>query len=231
VHLSTGNYNPKSARLYTDLGFFSADAELTADAEAVFQHLASLSTLRATQRLLVAPTTLHDRMVGLLGQVEEAARAGRTARVIAKFNSLTDPHLIHALVAAGQAGAQIDLIIRGACLLPPGIPGLTDNIRVRSVVGRFLEHSRIFLFRWGDEADDEALYLSSADWMTRNMTRRIEVAWPILDRSLRRRVIDECLLPYLNDDVDAWQLAADGSYTTVPTERSNSAQRGLIDPL
>ncbi|MEY4750429.1 MAG: hypothetical protein RIQ60_2643 [Pseudomonadota bacterium] len=229
VHLSTGNYNPKSARLYTDLGFFSADAELTADAEAVFQHLASLSPLRETRRLLVAPTTLHERMIGLLRQVEEAARAGRTARVIAKFNSLTDPHLIHALVAAGQAGAQIDLVIRGACMLPPGISGLTDNIQVRSVVGRFLEHSRIFLFRWGDEADDEALYLSSADWMTRNMTRRIEVAWPVLDRSLRRRVIDECLLPYLNDDVDAWQLAADGSYTAVAIERGSSAQGSLIE--
>jgi polyphosphate kinase len=229
LHLSTGNYNPKTARLYTDIGYFTADPELTQDAEAVFQHLASLSPLRQTRRLLVAPGSLQSGMIALLGRVEHAARKGRTARVIAKFNALTDPALIHAIVSAAQAGAQIDLIIRGACMLPPGVKGLTENVRVRSVVGRFLEHSRVFLFRWGDGPDDEALYLASADWMTRNMTRRIEVAWPIADPVLRRRVIDEALLPYLNDDVDAWVLAGDGSYTTVPNERGLSAQRSRIE--
>ncbi len=229
LHLSTGNYNPKTARLYTDIGYFTADTELTDDAESVFQHLASLNRLRETRRLLVAPSTLQAGMVALLARVEQAARAGQTARVVAKFNALTDPVLIHALILAAQAGAQIDLIIRGACMLPPGIVGATDNIRVRSVVGRFLEHSRVFLFRWGDGVDDEALYLSSADWMGRNMTRRIEVAWPIANHVLRRRVIDECLLPYLNDDVDAWQLDSHGNYTMVPNERGLSAQQGLVE--
>jgi polyphosphate kinase len=230
LHLSTGNYNPKTARLYTDIGYFTADSELTDDAESVFQHLASLNRLRETRRLLVAPSTLQAGMVALLARVEQAARAGQTARVVAKFNALTDPVLIHALISAAQAGAQIDLIIRGACMLPPGLAGATDNIRVRSVVGRFLEHSRVFLFRWGDGVDDEALYLSSADWMGRNMTRRIEVSWPIANPVLRRRVIDECLLPYLNDDVDAWQLDSHGNYTMVPCERGLSAQRGLVGP-
>jgi polyphosphate kinase len=229
LHLSTGNYNPKTARLYTDIGYFTADTELTDDAESVFQHLASLNPLRETRRLLVAPSTLQAGMVAMLARVEQAARAGKTARVVAKFNALTDPVLIHALVCAAQAGAEIDLIIRGACMLPPGLPGMTDRIRVRSVVGRFLEHSRVFLFRWGDGVDDEALYLSSADWMGRNMTRRIEVAWPIANHTLRRRVIDECLLPYLNDDVDAWQLDSNGSYTLVPGGRGQSAQRSLVE--
>jgi polyphosphate kinase len=227
VHFSTGNYNPRTARLYTDLGHFTADPALTADADAVFQHLASLNPLRPTQRLLVAPSTLRAGMIERVERVAEAARAGRSARVVAKLNALTDPPLIEALVHAAQAGAQIDLIVRGACMLPPGVPGHTDKVRVRSVVGRFLEHSRILLFRWGDADGEEALYLSSADWMTRNMTRRIELAWPVDDPALRRRVIEECLMPYLEDDVDAWALAADGSYTPVPTTQGVAAQRRI----
>ena len=125
---------------------------------------------------------------------------------------MTDPALNDALVAASQAGAQIDLVIRGACTLAPGVPGQTDHIRVRSIVGRFLEHSRIFYFRWGDSDDEEALYLSSADWMSRNMLRRVEVAWPVHDPVLRQRVIDECLVPYLMDRLDAWVLQTDGHY-------------------
>ena len=228
VHLSTGNYNPKTARLYTDVGYFSADPDLTADAEGVFQHLASLNTLRTPKHLLVAPSNLHAQMVALLGRVAQAARDGQPARVVAKFNALTDPGLIAALVEASQAGADIDLIVRGACMLPPGVAGYTENIRVRSVVGRFLEHSRVFYFRWGARESQEALYLSSADWMSRNMHGRIEIAWPVRDPTLRQRVIDECLVPYLRDDIDAWTLDAHGGYVAVQGPAGLSAQRALV---
>jgi polyphosphate kinase len=160
-------------------------------------------------------------------QVAQAARGGAPARIVAKINALTDPALIHALVAAGQAGAQIDLVVRGACLLPPGVPGVSDNIRVRSIVGRFLEHTRVMYFRWGASDDDEALYLSSADWMTRNMLGRIEIAWPVRDRGLRQRVIDECLVPYLHDTLDAWAQGADGRYRRIADD-GVSAQQALV---
>jgi polyphosphate kinase len=212
AHLSTGNYNPNTARLYTDLGHFTCDAELTADVDAVFQQLASLGRTRPLQRLLQAPFTLHKEMLAHVSRVAAAAAACRTARIVVKVNALTDEQLIEALVRAGQAGAKIDLIVRGACMLPPGIAGVTDRIRVRSIVGRFLEHSRVAYFRWGDGRDDEAVFLSSADWMGRNMFGRIEVGWPLRDPELRRRVIDECLVPYLHDLRDAWLQGSDGSY-------------------
>jgi polyphosphate kinase len=142
-------------------------------------------------------------------------------------NALTEPALIHALLRTAQAGAQVDLIVRGACMLPPGLPGVSDRIRVRSVVGRFLEHSRIMYFRWGEGPDDEVLYLSSADWMGRNMFRRIEVAWPLRDPRLRQRVIDECLVPCLHDQRDAWTLNPDGSWQRV-AESGASAQAALM---
>lgn len=227
AHLSTGNYNPKTARLYTDVGYLTADPELTADADAVFQQLASLGKMRPLRALLQAPFTLHRRLMQHLMQVTEAARAGRPARVVVKINALTDVPLIDALMHAGQAGADIDLIVRGACMLRPGVTGLTDRIRVRSVVGRFLEHSRVMYFRWGDSDEDEALYLSSADWMGRNMFGRIEVAWPVRDPVLRQRVIDECLVPYLHDRRDAWSLQGDGRYVRVGTD-GPSAQQSLV---
>ncbi|MEO5734263.1 MAG: polyphosphate kinase 1, partial [Rubrivivax sp.] len=149
AHLSTGNYNARTSRLYTDIGYLTADPGLTADADAVFLQLASQTKVRAPKHLLTAPFLLHKRLLRHLTQVAEAARAGAPARVVVKVNALTDPPLIHALVACGQAGAQIDLIVRGACMLPPGLTGVSENIRVRSVVGRFLEHSRIMYFRWG----------------------------------------------------------------------------------
>ena len=228
AHLSTGNYNPGTARLYTDLGMLTADALLTADADAVFHQLASLTKVRTPRHLLTAPFALHQRLVAHIGQVAEAARAGRPARIVLKINALTEPAMIHALVQAGQAGADIDLIVRGACMLPPGIPGVTDRIRVRSVVGRFLEHTRVIYFRWGEAEADEALYLTSADWMGRNMFRRIEIAWPVRDPALRQRVIDECLVPYLADQRDAWVQAAAGSYQRV-AESGVSAQAALMD--
>jgi len=217
AHLSTGNYNPGTARLYTDVGMLTADAQLTADADAVFHQLASLTKVRTPRHLLTAPFALHRRLVAHIDQVADAARAGRPARIVAKFNALTEPAMIAALVHAAQAGAQIDLIVRGACMLPPGIPGVSERIRVRSVVGRFLEHTRALYFRWGDGEADEALYLSSADWMGRNMFRRIEIAWPVRDAALRQRVIDECLVPYLHDRRDAWLQAPDGHYQRLDT--------------
>jgi polyphosphate kinase len=170
---------------------------------------------------------MHRRMLRHIGQVAVAARAGRPARIVAKFNALTDPGLMQALAEASQAGASIDLIVRGACMLPPGLPGFTENIRVRSVVGRFLEHTRILYFRWGEGEEDEVLYLSSADWMSRNMFRRIEVAWPVRDRMLRQRVIDEALVPYLHDRRDAWLLDSEGRYKRV-AESGVSAQQALM---
>ena len=166
-------------------------------------------------------------MLAHIEKVAIAARAGKRARIVVKINALTDEPLIRALIAAARDGADIDLIVRGACMLPPGIVGVTDRIRVRSVVGRFLEHSRVLYFGWGDGADDEALYLSSADWMGRNMFGRIEVAWPVRDPKLRQRVIDECLVPYLHDRQDAWQLQSDGSYERIGTE-GPSAQQALV---
>ncbi len=227
AHLSTGNYNPRTARLYTDVGYFTAEPDLTGDADAVFQQLASLGRTRPLRALLQAPFTLHKQMLAQIAKVAEAARAGRRARIVVKLNALTDEALIRALIGAGRDGTEIDLIVRGACMLPPGIAGATERIRVRSVVGRFLEHSRVCYFRWGDGADDEALFLSSADWMSRNMFGRIEVAWPVRDAQLRQRVIDECLVPYLHDAQDAWQLQADGRYERVGSA-GPSAQQALV---
>ena len=227
AHLSTGNYNPKTARLYTDIGCLTADADITADADLVFQQLASLTRGKPPKRLLLAPTSLQREMLALIERCAAAARLGQPARVVLKFNSLTDQPLIEALVAASQAGVDIDLIVRGACMLAAGVPGHTERIRVRSVVGRFLEHTRVLYFRFGAGEDDERLYLSSADWMTRNMLRRIEVAWPVRDARLRQRVIDECLVPYLHDRLDAWRQLPGGRYERVG-ERGPSAQQALM---
>ena len=227
VHLSTGNYNPKTARLYTDLGTLSADPVLTSDAEQIFLQIASLSSVTPPRQLLTAPFHLHKRMLAHLAEVAEAARAGQPARIVLKVNALTDPELIAGLVEAARAGADVDLIIRGACMLAPGVPGWTDRIRVRSVVGRFLEHSRVIYFRWGHGDADEALYLSSADWMTRNMLRRVEIAWPVREPAARQRVIDEALVPYLHDRRDAWTLNPDGTCTRVGTD-GVCAQQALM---
>ena len=230
VHLSTGNYNPKTARLYTDVSYFSADPKLTEDAESVFQQLASLGRTRPLRRMLQAPFTLHSQLLQRVQQVAQAARAGRRARIVLKVNALTDAALIGALVEAGQAGAEIDLVVRGACALAPGVAGRSERIRVRSVIGRFLEHTRVLYFRWGDGADDEALYLTSADWMSRNMFRRIEIAWPVREPALRQRLIDECLVPYLLDGRDAWLQQSDGSYVPVGLDGA-SAQQALMGRL
>ena len=226
-HLSTGNYNPRTAKLYTDLSYLTCDARMTADMDTLFVHLASPSRLGRMNKLLAAPFLLQKKMVEKIESVGKAAAAGLPARIVAKMNSLTDPVLIHALILAGQKGAQIDLIVRGACMLPAGIPGQTDNIRVRSIIGRFLEHSRVFFFEAGDVQD---IYLSSADWMTRNMTRRVELAWPVMDLALRQRLVDECLLAYLHDTRNAWTLEPNGRYQRVEKQgrKVQSAQALLM---
>jgi polyphosphate kinase len=226
-HLSTGNYNPRTAKLYTDLSYLTSDVRMTADMETLFVHLASPSRLGKMHKLWAAPFFLQKNMVEKIEAVGAAAAKGLPARIVAKMNSLTDPVLVHALISAGQKGAQIDLIVRGACMLPAGIPGKTDNIRVRSIIGRFLEHSRVFFFETDTVQD---IYLSSADWMSRNMTRRVELAWPVLELSLRQRLIDECLLAYLHDTRNAWTLDADGKYRRVEKQgrKPQSAQALLM---
>jgi polyphosphate kinase len=225
-HLSTGNYNRRTAALYTDISYLTANADITADMDQLFGHLASQSRLPKMKSLLVAPFNLHAQMQARIEAVGEAAARGATGRIVIKMNSLTDQPLMESLLAAGQKGAKIDLIVRGACMLPAGVAGLSDNIRVRSVIGRFLEHSRVFYF-CADQ--DESLYLSSADWMSRNMTRRIELAWPVTDPVLRQRIIDECLIAYLHDGRDAWDLAPDGQYHRVGlTEPGPGAQQALM---
>jgi len=227
AHLSTGNYNPETAKLYTDIGYFTADPDLTADADSVFQQLASLTRVKPPRHLITAPFRMHRQMLRHVALVGEAARAGKPARIVLKINALTDIPLIEALVQAAQAGATIDLVVRGACMLPVGVPGHTERIRVRSVVGRYLEHSRVLYFRWGESDDEEALFLSSADWMNRNMLRRIEVAWPVRGAQLRQRVIDECLVPYLHDTKDAWVQQTGGGYARAGCDGA-SAQQALM---
>ena len=225
-HLSTGNYNRRTAALYTDISCLTADADITSDMDQLFGHLASQSELPKMKRLLVAPFQLHASMMARIQAVGQAAARGQFARIVIKMNALTDVPLIEALLQAGRQGAKIDLIVRGACMLPAGVSGVSENIRVRSVIGRFLEHSRVFYF-CADQ--DESLFLSSADWMSRNMMRRIELAWPVLDPVLRQRIIDECLIAYLHDGCDAWDLSSDGQYHRVGlTAPGASAQQALM---
>ena len=210
AHLGTGNYHPSTTKLYTDFGLLTANPLLTAEVNEVFIHLTSLTKPKSLQYLWLAPFDLQREMIRAIRNEARLARLGRPGRIIAKMNALVDDSVIRALYAASSDGVKIDLIVRGACSLRPGVPGLSKNIRVRSIVGRFLEHSRIFYFR-NDLAHD--VYLSSADWMNRNLFRRIEVAFPVLDKALKRRVLQEGLEPYLKDNTNAWELGADGRYT------------------
>ncbi len=209
AQISTGNYNPGTAKLYTDLSYLTADDALTSDLEQIFLHLASQNRLSRLQQALIAPFHLHKAMLDRIEAAAAAAREGVPARIVLKMNALTDEPLSRALALASQAGVKVDVIVRGACILPAGVPGHTDNVRVRSIIGRLLEHSRVFLFQLGER---EELWLSSADWMNRNMLRRIELAWPVTDAALRRRIIDECLEMSLTDNTDAWLLQPDGVY-------------------
>jgi polyphosphate kinase len=210
AHLGTGNYHPTTTKLYTDFGLLTANPLLTTEVNEVFIHLTSLTKPKSLQFLWLAPFDLQREMIRAIRNEARIARLGRPGRIIAKMNALVDESVIRALYAASSDGVKIDLIVRGACTLRPGVPGLSKNIRVRSIVGRFLEHSRIYYFR-NDLAHD--VYLSSADWMNRNLFRRIEVAFPVMDKALKRRVLQEGLEPYLKDNTNAWELGADGRYT------------------
>jgi polyphosphate kinase len=209
VHLGTGNYNPTTARFYTDLSLFTTHAEITQEVATLFNTLTGLAEFHGIHKLLVAPFELAERFKALITRETLNARAGKTARIIAKMNSLVDEDIIRDLYEASQAGVKIDLIIRGVCCLRPGVPGVSDNIRVISIVGRFLEHSRIFYFENGG---DSVIYLGSADWMPRNFYRRIEVAFPVEDPAIRKRITAEILPVFLNDCVKARELQADGTH-------------------
>ena len=231
AHLGTGNYHPRTARQYTDFGLLTTNAEICADVDEVFLHITSLAKANKLKRIWLAPFTMHRHVLEAIRRELKHAKEGKPAHIIAKMNALVEEAVIKALYAASQAGVEIDLIVRGACALRPGVAGVSDRIRVRSVVGRFLEHHRIWYFQ-NDGKED--LYLSSADWMGRNLFRRIEVAFPVLDPDLKARVIAEGLRPYLADTCDAWELGEDGGYQRVkPRGRAQpaSAQQELLDRL
>ncbi len=209
VHLGTGNYNPTTARQYTDLSFASAREDLAADASALFNMLTGYAEPPRWKKLAVAPLGLQERLVALVGREADLARSGAPARIVAKMNALVDPVVIRALYAASSAGVEVDLLVRGICCLRAGVPGVSENIRSISVLGRFLEHSRVFAFGTGDRTE---VYLSSADWMPRNFHRRVEVMFPIDDPALRARILSEILEPQLRADARAWRLQKDGKY-------------------
>jgi polyphosphate kinase len=208
VHIGTGNYNSKTARVYTDLGLFTVNPDIAADISDVFNLLTGFSRQREYRKLMVAPANMKERFLALIARESEHAQAGRPARITAKLNAIVAPDVIAALYEASQAGVEIDLVVRGICCLRPGMPGVSDRIRVRSIIGRFLEHSRVFSFANGGE---EEFYIGSADWMPRNLERRVEVITPVEDRALQTR-LRSLLETCLDDNRQAWDLQADGSY-------------------
>ncbi|MDT8397809.1 MAG: polyphosphate kinase 1 [Pseudomonadales bacterium] len=230
VHLGTGNYHPVTSRHYTDYGILTSDMALTDDVQKVFQQLTSMGKAGKMKKILQAPFTLHKAMLELIGREAANARAGKAARIIAKMNSLVEPLIIHALYEASQAGVKIDLIVRGMCSLRPGIKGVSDNIQVRSIIGRFLEHERIYYFH---NEGDYLIYCSSADWMERNFFRRIETCFPIEDKRMKKKVLKEGLQYYLSDNTQSWLLQSDGSYkaSTPGNAKPRCAQTNLLENL
>jgi len=229
VHIGTGNYNPATARIYTDIGLFTADEHFGADATELFNYLTGYSKQIEYRRLLVAPVSLRDRVTALIERETEHHKNGRPARIIAKINSLTDTKVVRALYEASQSGVPVELLVRGVCALRPGVPGLSDTIRVTSIVGRFLEHSRIFYFQNGGEED---VYIGSADWMQRNLDRRVELLAPIGDPRLRKHLKEEVLDVCLRDNVKSRRLQPDGSYERVGTSEGDEqvdSQSHFID--
>jgi len=208
-HLGTGNYNPVTARFYTDLSLLTSDPQITEQVHMVFNYLTAHAEVDDYRPLLVAPLTMAESFLGLIRREQEQAKAGRPAHIVAKMNALLEPSVIESLYAASQAGVEIDLIVRGLCVLRPGVKGLSDHIRVRSVVGRFLEHSRIFHF---DNGGNSEVYLGSADWMPRNLFERCEVVFPVRDPLAIARIHNEILPAYLADTVKSRIQQSDGSY-------------------
>ncbi|WP_211465913.1 polyphosphate kinase 1 [Collimonas silvisoli] len=228
AHLGTGNYHPSTTKLYTDFGLLTSNQKLATEVNEVFMHLTSLTKPKKMDYLWLAPFLLQKEIIRAIHNEAEIARKGRPARIVAKMNALLDESVIRALYDASADGVKIELIVRGACALRPGVPGLSENIHVRSIIGRFLEHSRIYYFRNNLQHD---VYLASADWMNRNLFRRVEVAFPVQDKSLKRRVINEGLTPYLKDNTNAWNLGSDGNWhKNKPHRRQKQygAQRHLM---
>jgi polyphosphate kinase len=223
-HLGTGNYHAKTARLYTDYGLMTADEAIGEDVHEIFLQLTGLTRVPKLRKLLHAPFSLHQAIVAKIDREAEHARAGKPARVVAKLNALTEPTVIQALYRASRAGVSVDLIVRGVCCLRPGVPGVSERIKVRSIVGRFLEHSRVYDFENGGHRE---VYCASADWMDRNLFRRIEVAFPLDSPEFRDRVADELNL-YLADDAQAWELASNGQYSRAAGDGNLSAQAKLL---
>ena len=226
VHLGTGNYHPRTARIYTDFSLLTTNPKLTEELAIVFNTLTGLAGYPGLEKLIVAPFDMRRRSIGFIERERDNALAGKPARIIAKLNALVDQEIIEKLYEASSAGVKIDLIVRGICCLRPGMPGLSQNIRVVSIVGRFLEHSRIYYF---ENAGDPIVYLSSADWMPRNLVRRVEVAFPLEDPVLRKKVISEVLPALLNDRVKARELKSDGTYVRLhPNEGETASQAQLF---
>lgn len=226
VHLSTGNYHQRTAKLYTDFGLLTCNESISKDVNDVFAQLTGLGKSNKLNHLWQSPFTLHSNLIKAINKEAEIAKSGKKAHIIAKMNALLDADVIRALYEASAAGVHIDLLVRGVCALKPGIPGISENIRVRSIVGRFLEHTRIFYFHHHGE---HHLYLSSADWMYRNFFKRIEVCFPILDPKVKRRVIKEGLEIYLKDNLNAWEMTSAGTYHLRPKRGTPlSAQQSLM---
>ena len=215
AHLGTGNYNPVTARFYTDISLLTSKAEMTAAVQKVFNYLTAETESDSYSPLMVAPLTLADRLIALIDREAAHAKAGKPASIIAKMNGLLDRRTIEALYAASQAGVEIDLIVRGMCALRPGVKDWSERIRVRSIVGRFLEHSRIFCFANGGK---EEVYCGSADWMPRNLVERCEVVFPVMQADLHKRLCDEILAGYLADNTKARLLQPDGEYVRAQQE-------------
>jgi polyphosphate kinase len=230
VHLSTGNYHQANSRAYTDIGLMTSNPDIGEDLHKIFQQLSGLGPMIELKRLLHSPFTLYKSVMEKIERETRHAQEGKPARIVAKLNALNEAHVIEALYRASQAGVEIDLIVRGACTLRPGLPGVSERIRVRSIVGRFLEHSRVYWF-----ANDGApeIYCASADWMERNLMRRIEIAFPILDPELAARVYNETLANYLSDNTQAWLLGSDGRYQRAQSGDAipHNAQQALLDKI
>jgi polyphosphate kinase len=227
AHIGTGNYHVRTARLYTDVGLFTCDPALTADVVDLFHYFTGRSLTPTFGKLLVAPMNMRERFLALIHREVEHARAGRPARIVAKLNQLEDMTICRALVAASQAGVPVDLVVRGFCCLLPGVPGWTENVRIRSVIGRFLEHARIFHFANGsDDPVDGDYYIGSADWMYRNLSRRVEAATPVADRGLRERLW-EILDTSLRDRRQAWLMQSDGNYRQLEPSDEGSGPEAL----
>jgi polyphosphate kinase len=225
VHLGTGNYHPRTARIYTDFSLFTTNAKLTEELAIVFNTLTGLASYPGLEKLIVSPFDMSKRLLAFIERERDHALAGKPARIIAKLNALVDHEIIEKLYEASSAGVKIDLIVRGICCLRPAVPGLSENIRVVSVVGRFLEHSRVYYF---ENAGDYALYLSSADWMPRNLIRRVEVAFPIEEPALRKKIVHEILPAFLNDRIKARQLQPDGTYIRLHPREGEAASQAQL---